>query len=253
MRQTLITFLGRTPKTENGYRTTCYDFGDGNTCQPVAFFGWALNERLNPDRLVILGTSGSMWDHLFEGDHNLGEEEIAKRLNLMELVEKKAVDQETLNALQPLLSKRLGREVRLRLIPDCSTKTEQVQLLEILADEVDQSDKVDLDITHGFRHLPMLALLAALHLEKVKSVEISDIWYGSYDPDTGKAAVMHLRGLLHIAEWLEALAEYENTAEYDQFAPLVGGPGKGQLPGKHKPHWSGTHPLATDTERVGHI
>jgi len=45
MPHTLITFLGRTPRGEQGYRTTCYDFGDGGDCEPLAFFGWALQRR----------------------------------------------------------------------------------------------------------------------------------------------------------------------------------------------------------------
>ena len=66
MPHVLLTFLGRVSKA--GYQTTCYDFGDGRQEPPTAFFGWSLQRRLTPDRLVILGTAGSMWDHLFERD-----------------------------------------------------------------------------------------------------------------------------------------------------------------------------------------
>ena len=67
----LISFLGRVPKGGNGYRTTTYSF-DGAPDEPTAFIGWSLRRRLTPDRLVILGTAGSMWDHLFEKDIDLG-------------------------------------------------------------------------------------------------------------------------------------------------------------------------------------
>ena len=56
------------PKKDNSDRPTRYDYGDGSEEPPAAFFGWSLQRRLQPDRLVILGTSGSIWDHLFEGD-----------------------------------------------------------------------------------------------------------------------------------------------------------------------------------------
>jgi len=160
MTQLLITFLGRPPKEESGYRTTCYDFGDGGDCEPLAFFGWALQRRLRPDRLVVLGTPGSMWDHLFASDLDFGAE---------------------------------------------------------------AGDQVDLDVTHGFRHLPMLGLLSALHLRRVKGADITHIWYGAYDPDTGKAPVHDLGGLLHIADWLDALAIYDRTGDYGVFRPLIGG------------------------------
>lgn len=54
----LISFLGRVPKNETGYRTTRYSF-DGVLDEPTAFIGWSLRRRLMPDRLVILGTTGS--------------------------------------------------------------------------------------------------------------------------------------------------------------------------------------------------
>jgi hypothetical protein len=67
MTTTLLTFLGRVPKTDNGYRKTRYDFGDGCPTEPVAFFGWPLQKRIKADRL-IMGTAGPMWNHLFGGD-----------------------------------------------------------------------------------------------------------------------------------------------------------------------------------------
>ena len=62
----LLTFFGRVPNSGRGYRATRYDFGDGLADEPVAFFGWPLQRRVRADRLVVLGTAGSMWDHLFE-------------------------------------------------------------------------------------------------------------------------------------------------------------------------------------------
>ncbi len=223
MTHTLLTFLGRTPKAQEGYRTTCYDFGDGEACEPAAFFGWVLQRRLRPGRLVILGTAGSMWDHLFESDFNFAGEAEEQRLELAEAVEQQAVTQQQLDALEPLLAERLGSEVRLRLIAYSRTAEEQVTLLRVLADNVGQDDRVDLDITHGFRHLPMLALLSALHLRKVRQAGIAHIWYGSYDPDSGQALVHDLAGLLNIADWIEALTVYGQSGDYGVFASLVGG------------------------------
>lgn len=102
---TLIFFLDRVPKNEGGYRTTVYAFPDGTRSGPVAFLGWPLRDKLGADRLVILGTAGSMWDHLFEGDLQLGEQAETDRLALLEAVEQKAVSQAHLTPLAPLLAK----------------------------------------------------------------------------------------------------------------------------------------------------
>lgn len=221
MAHVLLTFLGRVAKNQGSYRTTAYDFGDGMQEAPTAFFGWPLQRRLQPNRLIILGTSGSMWDHLFEGDLAFGGEEEDARLALQEAVEHKQVDATHLAPLAPLLAERLGCEVVLDLIPYCRDAAEQVQLLNIMASHVAEGDRVDLDVTHGFRHLPMVALLSALQLQIMRHAEIAGIWYGSYDPDTKEAPVYNLSGLLQIAEWLQALHTYDKDGDYGVFADLV--------------------------------
>ncbi|RME22068.1 MAG: TIGR02221 family CRISPR-associated protein, partial [Deltaproteobacteria bacterium] len=217
----LIAFLGRSPKGEEGYRKTRYDFGDNSLTEETAFFGWVLRKRIDPDHLVILGTRGSMWDHLFEGDLDLGEMGEQDRMALMEHVESHSVSQDQLDKMAPLLAKALGIPVRLRSIPYCSTEAEQIELLRIIAEEVEPEDRVHLDISHGFRHLPMLALLSALHVRQIRDANVEGIWYGSYDPDTGKAPVYELSGLLRIADWLQSLASFDKDGDYRVFVPLL--------------------------------
>lgn len=48
----LITFPGRTPRGDDGYRTSRCDFGEGSYVEPVAFFGRTLRRlsgRLLPE------------------------------------------------------------------------------------------------------------------------------------------------------------------------------------------------------------
>lgn len=220
MIHTLVSFLGRVPKGENGYRPTAYTF-DGEPDESTAFIGWSLRRRLNPDRMVILGTTGSMWDHLFEKDIFLGSEAEDERLALQVATENKAVTKELLESLTPLLTQRLGCEVRLVLIPYCQNELEQLELLRLMAAEVNPGDRVSLDVTHGFRHLPMLAMLSALHLQEVKNAEIVGIWYGFYDHDTKEAPVYNLGGLLRIADWLGALHTFDKDGDYGVFSDLL--------------------------------
>ncbi|MDQ5911222.1 MAG: family CRISPR-associated protein [Pseudomonadota bacterium] len=220
MTHTLISFLGRVPKGENGYRTTRYQFDDVLD-EPTAFIGWSLRRHLNPDRMVILGTAGSMWDHLFEKDFVLGSVAEDERLALQVATETKTVTEELLEPLMPILTQRLGCEVRLVLIPYCQNELEQLELLRLMAAEVNPGDQVNLDVTHGFRHLPMLAMLSALHLKEVKKAEIAGVWYGLYDHDTKEAPVYNLGGLLRIADWLGALHTFDKDGDYGVFADLM--------------------------------
>jgi CRISPR-associated Csx2 family protein len=221
MKTVLMSFLGRVPKTETGYRTTKYDFGDGGNEQPTAFFGWPLRQRIAPDRMVILGTAGSMWDHLFEGDERFGEAG-DEALALIDAVENKSVGPEHLKPLIPRLAERLACDVQLLVIPYCRNEQEQVELLRIMSQQVNDGDQVHLDVTHGFRHLPMLAILSAMHLQVIRQARIKGIWYGSYDPDTRESPVYDLVGLLRIADWLQALHTYDKDGDYGPFGQLLG-------------------------------
>jgi len=227
MNDILITFLGRVPRTENGYRTTVYSFANNEQSEPVAFFGWSLRDRLKPKRILVLGTAGSMWDHLFESDIDFAGEDEDNRLALIDEVSRQQVTQQRLDAMAPLLERSLDCEVRLRIIPYCRQEEEQVELLHIMAEEVSEGENVHLDITHGFRHLPMLALLSALHLQMARQATVSAIWYAAYDPDTGNAPVYDLSGLLRIAGWLQALTAFDKDGDYRVFAPLLGEAGLG--------------------------
>ncbi len=226
MTSVLLTFLGRVPRQGDRYRTVRYDFGDGKPVEPAAFFGWPLAERVKPDRMVILGTEGSMWDHLFDEDVGLGEGAEAERLPLLDAVKRAAVRPSHLIPLEAPLSKRLGREVRLRLIPYCRTEPEQLSLLSRMAEHVERGDRVHLDITHGFETLPVIGMIGGLYLRRARDAHIAGIWHGAYDPDSGEAPVQNVAGLLHAADWLEALAAYDSHGDYGVFGPLLGPAGE---------------------------
>ena len=172
-----------------------------------------------------MGTAGSMWDTLFEGDLSFGPEADDLRWPIVEATDRKAVTQDLLAGIEKLFSDRLGFDLRLSLIPYCRTEQEQIELLRIMAEHVAPRDQVHIDISHGFRHLPMIALLAALHLRAVREAAIDGIWYGAFDPDTNEAPVHNLAGLLRTADWIQALHTYDKDGDYGVFASLLGSAG----------------------------
>lgn len=221
MTKTLISFLGRTPKDSGGYRTTTYLL-NGQPQEPVAFIGYLFNTHYQPEKLVILGTTGSMWDHLFEQDLSLGSADEDERLALVEAVENKSVSQQQLDQLTPLLSQALNCQVELKIIPAATNEPEQLQLLQLLADSVDPEARLALDVTHGYRHLPMLTYTAALYLQTVKpSISIEHIWYGEYDSDEKLGYVHDLAGLLTVNRWMDAIRGSEATGDFTPVADLL--------------------------------
>lgn len=225
MTDTLVTFLGRAAHDPGtGYRCARYRFADG-TVRETAFFGLALREHLAPERLVVLGTEGSMWDVLIEhlagkSDQQYGD----RRLALLEAVEHGTVDSSHLDALRPLAEEALGVACDLVLIPYARSLDEQVRLLDDLAETVGAARGVHIDVTHGLRHLAMLALVGAHYLEALsRTLSVERIWYAALElaGPNSEAPVIELQGLLRLQRWVEALRRFEDDGDYAVFAELL--------------------------------
>ena len=229
MTHCLVSFLGRArldPGT--GYRRASYRFEDGSRIDDVSYFGIALRQYVEPDAMVVLGTSGSMWDVFIEAFAE-GDAQEAERLALYDKASAAAVSPGDLEPLQGLVKKGLGLAVRLGVIPYGRDTGEQVAILRGLLDAVGDADRVTLDLTHGFRHLPMLGLLSALFLEQVRGIRVEAIYYGALEmTEGGVTPVLRLDGLLHMARWLQALHTYDKDGDYGVFRPLFEAEGMGQ-------------------------
>ena len=217
-----ISLLGGSSQTDKNkrYREACYKFGNGSEEQ-TEYFSFALCRHLQPDRLVILGTSGSMWDVLLESLHLAN----ANETLFYELIDSAAADavtQAQLDKLAPLVHATVNADVRLYLIPYGRTAEEQIEILRVMAADVTQDSNVSLDVTHGLRHLPMLTQMSALYLRKARNVAIHGIYYGALDmTQNGVTPVMDLSGLLEIADWVGALHTFDKDQDYGVFSDLL--------------------------------
>lgn len=223
----LITFLGRGRYQDTvGYRTARYAFPGGATRQSP-FFGLELARELKPDRVVILGTAGSMWSVLAEHlatDSNAANEN--ERRALLEAETRQGVTRDQLAPLATLVQQVTGIQVEPRLIPEARDDSEQLQILQDTAEAVPRG-RVDLDLTHGFRHLGMLGFLSAYFLEALRSVQVDGLWYAALDmtpgegPNAGLTPVLRLDGLHNVHQWIQALTRFDASGDYGVFQPLL--------------------------------
>jgi CRISPR-associated Csx2 family protein len=212
-----ISFLGRVARGREGYQPARYRFSDGEV-RESAFFGFALRERVAPQRLAILGTTGSMWHTLLELT-GVYEQAVGLWERLEAGCREDRTAPEDLVEAGTLLAQRLGCDVRLALIPYGRNEEEQRAILEAIAGHVEPGEAVVLDVTHGLRHLPMLALASALLLRSVRGAQIEAIYYGALDMTRGgETPVLDLEGLLEIADLVVAMARFQADGRYGQLA-----------------------------------
>src|SRR5699024_4234768 len=221
---TLISFLGNSRQSGDYQRVRYYY--QGRLQDSVTYIGYALHKILQPERFVILRTAGSMWDHLFESDLQLDHQREEERLTLMESVEDtKHVTQEQLDRLAPLLSEALGSEVILKIIPPARTEKEQIELLEQIDSVLDDKPgNLYLDVTHGFRSMPMVSFAAVQFLNTVKpEIQVKNIFYGElvHGKNPVEGYINELSGLLNLNQWNRAFYHSESTGDYSLIAELM--------------------------------
>jgi CRISPR-associated Csx2 family protein len=214
---TLISFLGKGKEKGGMYRTANYRFPDQIRSAP--FFGMALSDYLRPDRLILVGTAGSMWDVFFEREGTQDDD----LLSLIDAVAQSAVDVPMLENHTRRLTKKLGYPVHALLIDEARNEKGQVDLLRRLAEQLPENERIILDITHSYRHLPLIALVAARFLARLKRVKVDGIYYGALEMtnhEMEETPVIQLKGLLDMLDWVDALAIYDKDGDYAAFADL---------------------------------
>lgn len=231
MARKLITFLGRGPYRPDGsrgeYRRSRYQFqnfgansqwtSNENKVFATAVVQWSREVLKKPfEEIVVLGTSGSAWDLLAESfSRNREDWTTGDVLAMVELVD---ADEVCVAALQEY-SHEFPSHVHFKLIPSGASENDQAEVLRLVTESVSQGDQVWLDVTHGFRHLPMLGLASAAIAAQLMDAQIEQIVYGAGDMSRdGVVPVLSLTWMLRLMEVLSASAMLE---DYQLLHPLI--------------------------------
>lgn len=220
-----VSFLGRMSRQpgQEGYQRARYRFPDGEV-EETEFFGFALMRRRRPARLVVAGTTGSMWHTLLEIT-GLYEEHAELWERLEGGFRQHRVAERDLEAAGKALTAALGSPVELVLIPYGQDAAEQTGILAAIAGQLKSGERIELDVTHGLRHLPMLALAAAVVLRALVKAKVDGLWYGAFElrDAEGIVPVLNLGGLVELMDWAAALERLEAAGDYGHPARLLKG------------------------------
>jgi CRISPR-associated Csx2 family protein len=140
----LLTFLGA-----NDYRETTYRFRE--RVHTAKFFLSVLIQELQPDEIYVFMTDGA---------REKNEAPLLDELN------RYGVDEKKVHAVR---------------IPNGQTEEDLWNIFSILADQVLENDSIVLDITHGFRTLPLVGTISLQYLKFVKQVHIAGVYYGAFE------------------------------------------------------------------------
>lgn len=171
---TLVTFIGKGEAATNAsadpYQRTTYQFADGRSLTST-FFGEALSQHQQPTVIHVFGTRTSSWRAL--AWDSLQDIELATRL---EAVEKTGVTDDLVAELARALSTTWGSAVTCR----CISEDNHLDTVALIYRSLSITDQNLLDLTHGYRFMPMLALAAVQICDAFHPGVLSRTayWYG---------------------------------------------------------------------------
>ncbi len=225
----LISFVGAPLKGDKTYDEVIYRFPDKSEGQKTKFFASNLIERYEPDIVALLGTAGSNWESVLE-IANLDENSEFKALEIIDDM-RGSMSEKTLNDFQYYLADRVDFDLQLKLIPfPALDLSEQLEILQVMADISENCNQMTLDITHGSRLLPMIGMVAAVYLKSIRNVELQGFWYGAYDwrqkteGEPGRGYAFDIEGLAALFDWIQALSAHQYSGNFGVFKDLLRDP-----------------------------
>lgn len=75
---------------------------------------------------------------------------------------------------------------------------------------IQDGDQLYLDVTHGFRYMPMLVLVLSNYTQFLKHTTVKGVYYGAFElkDEMNRATIMNLYGLVEILDWTLAASDY---------------------------------------------
>lgn len=245
MSSILVGFVGRgrtAPQEEmargissrSGYVRTTYAFPaeENSPASEIttSLFGSALLQRMQqlgraPNHWLVLGTAQSNWADLIEAVP------VEKQDGLLEIFDRVSADVKQGNIVQDLLDewqRDLNKSlhplrITCSLVGSCDTRDSQLKVWEALERCVQDKMRIMMDITHGFRHQPIVATFMLMLLRWLKEVPSVAIYYGAFEMKGNLPAcpVLKLDLCNELLAVTEAIATYQNTGNYQRIGALL--------------------------------
>lgn len=231
MSKVLIAFLGTGRKDRNeqskyAYEAANYQF-DNSKSVATPFFADAMMQYYDIQKVLLIGTPGSMWGEVYryfcvkngiELDETLW-------LEISEYCENATKDSPLEIPHQDRIEQAIGNGSKVILLHYGLNKSEQdINAATFLSLEkyINKNDEIYLDITHSFRSLPMYMMNLLLYMKTIsdKQVKIANISYGMLEASARNAEgqsitpVVNLTDTEHIMDWIigaYAFKEYGNS------------------------------------------
>ena len=219
MSTTLLSFLGTgspdptSPAGTKRYRTAEYRL-DGTPLGTSSFAAAVLADQLEANNILLVGTVKSLWDEAYRifaeragravnEDVQLGLMEQIDGIEAGHTVAPEALDLSAFDGL-------LGPHGQVIVLPYGLHRAELDAIFERLAaalEQLPETNRIYLDITHAFRSLPLYSLAALEYLTRIRGRgRLVGVYYAMLEAgrELGHTPVVALHSVLELHQWIRA-------------------------------------------------
>jgi cell division protein DivIC len=225
MKKILISFIGTgrpaQGEEEKEYQKARYLLPEGSF-QDSTLVTSVLYNYLKPDKLVVIGTPDSIWSELSKIAPELLEKDPLYE-EVLDATWFRKMNEDLLKKWEDFLKKQLGIDIKLFLINSNSQEAEDI--FDILYSEIPENiEEVYLDITHAFRHFPMIAAFSLPVLKYIKNFKNLNLIYGKLVKYPQPSPIIFMKTPNRLLELLEAISLTENSGNFEKFADIFDEP-----------------------------
>ena len=136
-------------------------------------------------------------------------------------------------------------------IPESNSPDDGWIIFDKMTGCLNEGDRVIFDLTHSFRCIPVVALLAISYLRTVKQVNIEGLLYGAFDPNAqGQPTPTYdLLPMLSLLDWISATDRFVKVGDGTPLAELL----RNAIPGLERRNDPSVRPLASQLDQLSRI
>jgi len=223
MAKILISSLGTgdiKKDSDKDYSKTIYKI-DGKG-YPETLTAKVLIEHFGIDKTIFIGTNKSMWDNLY---YSFGGED-GQYLDSLTEKKKIGVADDDLIELNRCIDNHLKHNGSMSILIEYEKNTSDEiwdnfeKLIEI-KNHIEDGDEIYLDITHGFRYMPILNifLLEFISIFQSPIVQIKGVYYGMLSDKISE--IIDFKIFFDLLEWTKAINMFKHNSNAQQLVELL--------------------------------
>jgi CRISPR-associated Csx2 family protein len=123
--------------------------------------------------------------------------------------------------LESQLIKAGAENITRLIISEEMTPEAQWKWFEQILEVVESGDNLTIDLTHGYRSIPIIFSTAVNFLQKARHITLNAVYYGAFEKEKELAPIINMKDFYIINEWAEAVSRLVEDADARKIAEVA--------------------------------